>query len=677
MSGNAMNFWTHILRHAGRRLRRRAIAFGLAAAALAAVAGGAQAAWLSQSDERAYTHAFAAANKGNWQRAHGIAARAKDRLPAKVITWMEMSERRNRVPFAEIARFIEDHPGWPDRRTLLLRAEEAISAAVPDRDIVDWLTRHPPVTTAGMVVMGESLQALGRRADAATWLRRAWVEGNFGSRQERAFLKRHRKLLTRADHMARLDDLLWRGQHRQARRMFARVDKSYHPIAEARIRLRAFSGGVDSAVRKVPEALQWTDAGFMYERARWRRKKGRDEEALEILRRAPKALVDPERWWTERSIIARSMVRKGYVSEAYRLAAEHGLAPDSARHHAEAEFLAGWIALRFLNDRKVALRHFETLYAAVRYPISRSRAAYWAGRAYDAMGNRDKAAEWYEQAAAHDTTYYGQLAVERLDEGFARKRKAGSPQPSGEDLAVFNREEMVAVVHRLHELKQQDLLRPFLVHIARKGGTPEQRVLAGRLAVAVGRPDLGVIIAREAYRAGVPLLELGFPLIRMPDGDPERALLLAVARQESNFETAAESWAGARGLMQLMPATARAMAKETKTRYSKSRLVKDPDYNLQLGRAYLGRMIDRYNGSYVLAIASYNAGPAAVGRWVRGNGDPRKEDVDLIDWIEMIPYRETRNYVQRVLENLQVYRSRLGLPRFAMLKQEKTASRRP
>ncbi|MPY71444.1 MAG: transglycosylase SLT domain-containing protein [Alphaproteobacteria bacterium] len=674
MSGNAMTIFTATFRAPARSARRITAALALAVSLLAGPAT-APAGLLADDDVRAYAHAFAAVAQGNWKRARGIAARAKDRLPAKVITWMELTVRRNTASFDEITRFIERNPDWPSQRTLRLRAEEAITAATPASTLVAWFASHPPTTTEARVALGEALLALGRKEEAQDTLRRAWIEGNFGRPQESAFLRRHGKILTKADHMARLDDLLWRGNSHQAERMLGRVDAAYRPVAVARMRLRAVSGGVDSAVRRVPETLQWSDAGFMYERARWRRIKGRDDEALEILRRAPKDLVNPERWWTERAVIARTLVRNGYMSDAYRVASEHGLSPDSAQRHAEAEFLAGWIALRFLNDRKVAARHFETLYDAVRYPISRARAAYWAGRAYDAREEGEKAAEWYERAAAHDTTYYGQLAAVRLGESFVPTPPAADPRPSDSHIAAFNRDELVQVVYRLHELGQAALLRPFLAHIARKEGTPERRALAGRLALEVDRTDIGVVIAREGYRAGVQLVELGYPLISLPDGEPERALLLSVARQESNFESDAESPAGARGLMQLMPATARAMARETRTRFSSSKLTSDPAYNMELGRAYLARLIARYNGSYVLAIAAYNAGPSAVARWMRTNGDPRTEDVDLIDWIEMIPYGETRNYVQRVLENLQVYRQRLGLPRFALLEREKAATR--
>jgi soluble lytic murein transglycosylase len=674
MSGNAMTTFTAALRPPAGPARRMMAALALAGALIVASAP-APAGVLADDDVRTYAHAFAAAGQGNWKRAHGIAARAKDRLPAKVITWMELTARSNGASFDEITRFIEGNPEWPSQTTLRLRAEEAITAATPASTLVAWFARHPPTTTDARVAYGEALLALGRKEEAQDTLRRAWIEGYFGRRQESAFLRRHGRMLTKADHMARLDDLLWRGNSQQAERMLSRVDADYRPVAIARMRLRAMSGGVDSAVRRVPEALQWSDAGFMYERARWRRIKGRDDEALKIIRRAPKDLVNPERWWTERAIIARTLVRNGYVSDAYRVASEHGLSPDSAQRHAEAEFLAGWIALRFLNDRKVAARHFETLHDAVRYPISRARAAYWAGRAHDAMEQGEKATEWYELAAVHDATYYGQLAAVRLGESFVSRSPAADPQPSESDIAAFNRDELVQVVHRLHELGQASLLRPFLAHIARKEGTAAQRALAGRLALAVKRTDIGVVIAREGYRAGVQLVELGYPLIDLPEGEPERALLLSVARQESNFEADAESSAGARGLMQLMPATARAMARETRTRFSSTKLISDPAYNMELGRAYLARLIARYNGSYVLAIAAYNAGPSAVARWIRTNGDPRMEDVDLIDWIEMIPYGETRNYVQRVLENLQVYRQRLGLPRFALLEREKAAAR--
>ena len=643
-----------------RRMLRTALLAVLAAAVLCppqtAAAG-----LLSKKDTVIYRKAFDYAKRDRWRWAGRLAGKAKERLPAKVLQWLQMTQPGNTLRFATIRQFIRDNPDWPHPGRLRRSAEEAIAATTPAADVLAWFAKHPPRTTDGKIALTAALMAAGEADKARAMARRTWIEGNFGRRQERRFSRRYRRMLTRDDHMARLDRLLWRGRHRQAQRMLRLVDKAYHPVAIARIRLRRSRGGVDWAIRRVPAHLQ-NDPGFLYERARWRRRKGRDEAALAILEKPVGNMVYPGLWWRERAAVARRLLVKGLVTDAYKVVRGHGLS--RGRLYAEAEWFVGWVALRFLHDRKEALAHFERLFEAVSYPISRARAAYWAGRAADSLGRMAAAHEWYDKAAIYDATYYGQLAALQRNRG-RLPRLQPEPRPGGVDIARFNRRELVRVAQMLDELGQDKLLRPFLTRLARLSKDPAHKVLSGRLALALGRPDLGVRIARHAYRVGIPLMTLAYPIIDMPDGKPEQALSLAVARQESNFEPNARSRAGARGLMQLMPATARAVSRAIKARFSRTRLTTDPAYNIRLGRAYLAALIKQYGGSYVLAIAAYNAGPGAVKRWIRTLGDPRLDDEDVIDWIEAIPYSETRNYVQRVLENLQVYRRRLHGTRIA------------
>lgn len=656
-------------------LRARAAAPFLAAAMLLLLVAAAPAAPLGKEDAALYAEAFAAAERGDWRRARALASRAADKLPAKVLRWMEMAERGNGFSFEEIAAFVEGNPSWPGLGTLRLRAEEAIGESTPRGAVADWLKGNPPITTDGMIALGEGLLAQGREAEGTEALRTAWITGNFSPQMETRFLRRHGERLTKADHEARLDDLLWRGNRGQAERMLRRVDPEHRPVAVARMRLRGLSPGVDAAIRQVPDAVQQSHAGFLYDRLRWRRIRDRDEDTLEILRNAPRDMVQPERWWVERSILARRFLQNGYVTDAYRTVSEHGLTPDQPVTHAEAEWLSGWIALRFLDDADVALAHFRRLYDSVSYPISRSRGAYWTGRALDALQRHDEARKWYGIAATHDATFYGQLAAVRLGDAAPHPALPPEPEPTAAERDAFDRNELVRVIRRLHQLEQAEPLRAFLAALGREGGSPGTWALAGRLALAVERPDLGVILARMASYEGIHLVEVGYPVIEISAREPEPALLLAIARQESNFDPRALSHAGARGLMQLMPGTARDMARETAAGYSLARLTDDPEYNLHLGSAYLAGLIDRYGGSYILAIAAYNAGPSNVSRWIRRYGDPRDEAVDAVDWIEMIPFRETRNYVQRVLENLQVYRQRLELPRTEQLVLDRGATR--
>lgn len=610
---------------------------------------------LSSHDREIYHAAFAAAQDGKWPHALQLTGKGKDPLPAKIIQWLYLRHSGTEAEFAEIAAFIKTNSEWPGLKELRRRAEEAISPSAPPGDALGWLDKHPPFTTAGRIALAAALLQVGRRKDARKLLRRTWVDDNFFRGHDGVFLRLYGKLLTRTDHSARLDRLLWDGKYRQAQRMLRRVGKGERALAIARIRLRRLSGGVDTAIQRVPKQLK-SHPGLVYERLRWRRRMGRDEGVFKIPAFPPKDLVRPELWWRERNILSRRLLARGSVTDAYSLARDHRL--KAGNTYAAAEWLAGWIALRFVGERREALDRFERLYAKVRYPISRARAAYWAGRAAEALGETKRSRTWFARAARLDATYYGQLAAGHL--GGAPRSLADAPKPSRADQVEFGRHELVRAVHVLDELGQDKLINPFIQRLAGLSKDPVQQVLVGRLALAVGRPDLGVRVARRAYRHGIQLRSLAFPVIELPAVKPERVLLLAVARQESSFETFARSHAGALGVMQLMPSTARAVSRTLKIRYSKARLTSDPKYNLRLGSAYLTSLLDRYDGSYLLSVAAYNAGPRSVDRWLSEIGDPRTTKIDAIDWIELIPYPETRNYIQRVIENLHVYRYRIG-----------------
>lgn len=632
----------------------------------AACAGGeaASAGLLDKADQTRYRAAFEAAAKGNWTAARQQAAKGRDPLPGKILTWLEMAEPGNRHSFSEITRFVAENPDWPRLYRLRRSAEEAITEETPTAAVLAWFSAHPPSTADGMIAYGQALVSAGKPDQGYAMLRRAWIEGHFSRRAELLFMRQYRKRFTDKDHWARLDRLLWDGHHREAERMLPRVSADLRALATARARLRRMQGGVDAAIARVPQALQ-RDPGLMYERLRWRRRKDRDVDAVDILKSPPDRMVRPELWSVERVILARRLLAEGRITDAWRAVRDHGLTPEHGAYFAEAEWLSGWIALRFLKEAGEAKRRFETFYNGVQYPVSRARAAYWAGRAASMMNDETAAIVWYGRAARYPTTYHGQLATLALGQTMRFARVP--PKPSDDAIRRFESHELARAVRLLKELDQEDHMRPFLVRLSRLDPSPGHKALAGRLAQSVGRPDLGVWVARYAQRDGTQLLAMGYPVLpEMPDGRPERALLLAVARQESNFYAEAISRAGARGIMQLMPATARTIARQHRMRYSRAGLTRDPEYNIRLGRQYLADMLDRFDGSYLLAAAAYNAGPTAVSRWIARHGDPRSGVDDPIDWIEMIPYGETRDYVQRVLGNLQVFRHRLQPGNVAM-----------
>ncbi len=611
---------------------------------------------LSASDAKAIRVAVAASKSGNWKSATARASRTSAALPGKIVAWLKFKSAKSGATSEDIIRFIDANPEWPSLRLLRQRAEEALTEATPDSVVLEWFARYPAVSAAGVIGHLAALVRAERHDEAKELARRTWIDFDMGRSQERSFRRQFRKLLRPQDEAARLDRLLWDERVSAARRQMRYVEKDHRALAEARIRLIQRRGGVDAAIARVPNHLVEAP-GLVYERLRWRRKKYFDESALELLIPQRDDLVRPSQWWTERHILARRVLRTGNASLAYRLASEHGLAP--GQDHAEAEWLAGWIALRFLHEHETAFLHFKALFENVRYPISRSRGAYWAGRAAEAAGKHAIAAFWYRLAASHVTTFYGQLAAAQL----SRKQQPVIPpevSPRAEEAKKFEQHELVRIVRALSSVDAKLELEPFFRQLAELASGPAMWTLTARLARQVGRSDLAVLVAKKAAQTGVVLSESGYPALPVQHGlKPDVALVHAVIRQESAFDPAAVSPRGARGLMQLMPRTAQSLAQQLNISHRRSLLTADPAYNMRLGSAHLAELLETYDSSLVLSLAAYNAGKSQVRRWLADHGDPRNLSADAIDWVESIPIGETRNYVQRVLENFSVYTQRL------------------
>ena len=614
----------------------------------------AQSGELSASQKKIIEKAVLLTKKKKWAKARESAAKITTPLIAKIIYWVDLTDKSSSVSFEDLDAFINKNPDWPGQNLLQRRAEESMQPAMSDDAVIAWFKDRKPLTADGAMRLGQAYLATGRESDAEFLLRRTWVDGNFGKQQERQFYRRYRKHLSVQDHLDRLDRLIWEDRYYPARRMLRRVKLDQRKLAEARLALMRKRGGVDRAISKVPEELK-DDPGLIYERLRWRRRKGLYMEARELLDPAPKDMVQPSEWWPERSILARHALNQGHISEAYRYAAEHGLGVGP--HYADAEWLAGWIALRYLGDSEVAYRHFTDMFEAVNYPISLARAAYWAGRAAEKNNKGELARDWYQAAARHPTAYYGQLAAAKLRPN-SKLIVPPDIEATDAERSAFNEYELVKAIKLLPKIGLEDYARIFFMALDRSHPTSGWRSLTAKLAHEVERPDLSIVVAKRALRDGHGFLSKGYPQVKLPQSQPESALVHAVIRQESAFSPGAISRVGARGLMQLMPRTAKKVAQRESLKYSMRKLLEKPSYNLTLGQSYLSGLLDKFDGSYILALASYNAGPHRARSWIEANGDPREPSVDPIDWVEMIPFKETRNYVQRVLENVQVYRSR-------------------
>lgn len=610
---------------------------------------------LSAADKALYQRAFQLADAYEFAEARKLTQRGSQPLLDKYLNWLYLSQPSLDGDFEEIAAFLRANPHWPDQGDLREHAEIAMPPNLSTSRVLEWFAAYPPVSHTGMTRYGQALQQVGKLAQAIPQIRETWVEGNFTATEETEYRRYFAEHLRPEDELARFERLVWEGRKGPAKRQARRLGNGYPELADARLSLAYLEPGVDGAINRVPARLR-DDPGLVYERARWRMRKDRYESALELLDPPPADIRHPEEWWDLRYWVARYAFRVGDHAIAYRLASQHGL--ESGAGFAEGEWFAGWLALRFLQQPEVAYRHFQTLYEGVSYPISLSRAAYWAGEAANALGQPEWAKRWYTLAASHVTTYYGQLAAARLGQPPMTLYPSDSyAEPA--DVVAFERQELVQVARLLHGIGAEHHIGPLLYHLREQAEKVDELRLVAELAQELDRPDLAVLAAKEASYEGMVLPQQLYPDPQFHAGHADEAdLVLAVIRQESVFHERAVSPAGARGLMQLMPATAKGLSAKLGLNYDHGKLLDDPAYNVELGRAYLRELMARFDGYYPLVLVAYNAGPSRAREWIELFGDPRSGDVDPVDWVESIPFSETRNYVQRVIEGAVVYRQR-------------------
>ncbi|MGV8995864.1 MAG: transglycosylase SLT domain-containing protein [Parvibaculaceae bacterium] len=624
---------------------------------------------LDANDLNALKDALAEADRNNWSEAMRHRLSISNKPAQKFLLWYRLYSKDSGATLAEITAFQSENPSWPRMATLSRRAEEALLRGSPSpKDVTAWFATHPPLTGEGKIAYGKALLASGQATEGKRWIQQAWAENDFSQQRQREIISQYSGQLTPAVNKARLDRLLWDQSTADARYTASLIGSNAAALADARIRLMTRSSSAPDAVSRVPSSLK-DDAGLLFDRIRYERKTGNDNATVPLILTAPAKphqMIDPDAWWLERKIAARVALSNGQYQDAYTIVSKHGL--EDGSDFADAEFMSGWIALQFLNKPDVALGHFKKLKNSVSTPISTARADYWMGRAASAKGDKQSAELYYRLASNNPTTFYGQLgtvALASLKGGDAKMHLPKEPKPTATQRADFKRTELVIVSQVLHDFHRDDQSWSFVLHLADTLQTPEELVMLNDLALSWGDPKLGLRVAKTAAQRNFLLPQRAYPTKYMPVFSAkgpavEKALVYGLSRQESEFDPEARSPVGARGLMQLMPNTARATARQIDMPYSLDRLTSDPAYNAMLGSAHLGTLIEDFNGSYIMSIAAYNAGASRVGEWRDAYGDPRSTAVDPIDWIENIPFSETRNYVQRVMENFEVYRTQLS-----------------
>lgn len=599
--------------------------------------------------------------KNDWENGRKQIANTKDPLASKLYSWVSYHKKgSNQINFIRITHFIRNNPTWPSISSLRKKAELAIPKEASSDSIIAWFNEYKPVTIQGTDQYLQALISQGKISKAREFLGDWWAKTPLSRNDQRNLFRKYNRYMNTAVHLKRLDMLLYKGQYSNARAIAQVLKKGYPELAEARIALAQEKKSVSKKIDLIPATLQ-QDAGLLYERMRWRRRNDLNNRTIEILDRMPKitGIQNLNDWWRERHIITRRLIEKKEYRKAYILVAGHQ--QKSGFSFAQAEWLAGWLALRYLDQPLQAFKHFQSLHTKVKTPISRARAAYWAGRAAREIAGQDELSiKWYQSASRHITAYYGQLAASELSEE-GRLPSVAPPKLTQEDKNNFNAHELIQAARLFNMAGFYDEASDFIQAFVSSNETPKAFRFAAELSSELKFFDDAVWIAKRATKKGLFLTAQAYPLMTKHLGSVslEWALVHALMRQESSFDIDAQSPAGALGLMQLMPATAKETARKLGIRHQRSWLTTKPAHNIKLGTTYLQQMLNRYQGSYPLAIAAYNAGPGRVDRWIKENGDPRDGRIDILDWIELIPIYETRNYVQRVVEGTYIYRLRL------------------
>jgi len=625
---------------------------------------------LSKRDYAIAKEVFSLIRQKKWKSALKSSKRVKDKEFRNLVTWIHLKEKRNSASFNDYVQFIESNNNYPRINRLKYLAEHKINleSSSPSA-IIGWFDSEPPLSGFGKIKLGESYLKKGKVDEGSRLIKEGWINASLSSKDLRYLNRKYKKIINSSDHIKRAEYMAWENKYWDLKRILRYLPKDHRALYNARQILMSSSYGVDKAISNVPEKFK-SDIGLRYNRLKWRRRRGRVESSLEIINSAPNdnnALVRADLWWKERQVISRSLIYKKKYQLAYNVAKNHSLDKEKENESsafAEAEWMSGWIALSFLKDPKLASKHFDNFYKNVGYPISLARGAYWLGLSHEKMGDDKLSKKYFKEASKYLTTFYGQLAYQKISP-FEEFELKDDSEYSEEYKKEFNKNPLVKHVLLLKELNKTSMSKDIIKHLADLNFEKGSEVLAAELATNIGRYDYAIQISKKASYEKRFYNKFNYPIINTPavingKAMPSQEIILAITRQESEFDPKANSYAGAKGMMQLMTYTAKLVSKQMKVGYSKSKLTSDPEYNIKLGTYYFNSLLNEYKEIYPFAIAGYNAGPKRVKYWRKINGDPSKNKIDYVNWIELIKFKETRNYVQRVLENANVYKYMLA-----------------
>ena len=588
-------------------------------------------------------------------------AAISDPVAKKLAEWIILRSDNNGVSVERYRAFLTANPSWPSQTFLRRRLEAALWDDNRDEAMAwSWFENESPVSAKGKFSLARAMIGRGDRANAERLVRDAFRNDAMSEDTESTAVDLFGALLTSGDQKARMDLFLYGSEHEIALRAAKRLGGGYVALAKARIAAYRKAPNTRALLEAVPHELHG-DPGYLFSKIQLVRREEKFAEAAQLMLSAPRdaaRLYNVDEWWIERRLLARKMLDVGEHRTAYLIARDAAL-PAKDIYKTEQEFTAGWIALRFLNDPAVAAQHFARIGVGSVNPTALARAGYWQGRAAEAAGNAQGARAAYAAAAAQSTSYYGQLARAKL--GLPQIELNGVPAPSTRGV---ERLEIVRAVKLLYDLGERDIAIPIFADMG-ENGDPDALVGLGELASRNSDARAMLLVGKAALNRGLPFDFYAYPVNGIPPfksigPDVERSIIYAIARQESAFNPNDVSAAQAYGLMQVTPDAGKYVCKKYGAGFDLSRLKNDPVYNAALGAAELGGLIEDYRGSYIMTFAAYNAGRGSVKKWIDRYGDPRDPKVDAVDWVELIPFSETRNYVQRIMENLQVYRARFG-----------------